>query len=142
MENLQKIVLNTRWQYYESTQTQDYLNVRLDDSHWEWTTLADLPISNRGANDVLWIRTRFSLTPTDACVRYFLRCAGWAYPTRIYLRLQEIAQVDATDLDVDVTDYVSLDDNLLTLAIRLNRQTKHKQHFELYLQPVYCDDLI
>lgn len=142
MEQLQKILLNARWQYYESTETDDYLNVKLDDSHWEWTsTFSELPISNRAETDVLWVRKRFELTPTDACVRYFLRCTGCVYPMTVHLRSQVIAQVDDMGLDVDVTDYVSLDDNLLTLAIRFNRQIENTKPLELYLQPIYCDDL-
>jgi len=141
MEQLRKILLNTRWQYYKSTQVEEYLDVKSDDSHWEWTTLTNLPISNRVSDDVLWMRTWFNLTPTDACVRYFLRCSGCAYPMQVYLRGQVITQIDGVDVNVDVTDYVSLDDNLLVLAIRVDPTTKNTQQLKLYLQPIYCDDL-
>jgi hypothetical protein len=137
-----KISLNNKWRYCYATKSEDYSDVTVDDSNWDSITFTDIPIEEMSPHDVIWLRKRFDLTPAEACVRYFLRCEGRAYPMTIYLRGQAIAQYDKEAyLDVDVTDYVSLDDNVLVLMIRFDGQTVDLQQTELHLQPIFCDDL-
>jgi|GEM_PF-1866632 len=142
MLQLQQISLNTNWQYHFADQSDDYSSVTHKNSNWDWTTLTDFPPAEVSAHYGLWLRKSFDLHPTEACVRYFLCCDVMAYQMTIYLRGQVIVQCERGDvLDVDITDYVSLDDNVLVLAIRLDGQTIDAQPTELYLQPIYCDDL-
>jgi hypothetical protein len=141
MEQLQKISLNTSWQYIYSAQSEDYSSVIRDNSDWSLIDFADVPTLAHASHNVLWLQQRFDLMPTDVCVRYFLRCVGYSYSMTVYLRGQEIAQSDKVGLNVDVTDYVSLDDNVLVFAIRLNKQTIATQQVDIYLQPILCDDI-
>ena len=142
MEQISKFLLNSNWRYCYATKSKDYSHVTVDDSDWDLATFADIPISKVSSHELIWLRKRFDLTPAEACLRYFLRGKGWGFPMTIYLRGQAIAQHDEESvLDVDVTDYVSLDDNLLVLAIRLNGQDLDLQQADLFLQPILCDDL-
>lgn len=139
---IQKIPLHEKWRYCYATLSEDYSSVTIDDSDWDWTTFTEIPNLAMSPDDVIWLRKRFDLNPTEACIRYFLRCDGCAYPMTIYLRGQAIAHYDiGSNLDVDVTDYVSLDDNILVLAIRFGGVGLDLQDVKLYLQPIFCDDL-
>ena len=140
MAELQKVSLNTNWQYRFAPESDNYSSVTMDDSDWSLTDFADIPIMNTSLHNILWLRKCFDLLPTDACVRYFLRSHGHVYPMTVYLRGQAIVHCDGV-LDVDVTDYVSLDDNILVLAMRLEGQTLDTAQVALYLQAIYCDDL-
>lgn len=142
MEQILKISLNNKWRYCYAKKSEDYSGTTVDDSDWDSITMTDIPIEEMPSYDVIWLRKRFDLTPTEACVRYFLRCEGSIYPMTIYLRGQAIAQYDKESyLDVDVTDYVSLDDNVLVLMIRLDGQGLDLHQAELHLQPILCDEL-
>jgi hypothetical protein len=142
MVQISKFLLNTNWRYCYATKSEDYSSVTVDDSDWDLVAFTDIPISKMSPHEVIWLRKRFDLTPAEACLRYFLRYEGRAFPMTIYLRGQAIAQYDKNSvLDVDVTDYVSLDDNVLVLAIRFKGQGIDLQQAELFLQPIFCDDL-
>ena len=143
MIQLQKISLNTNWYYRFAPQSDDYSRESLNNVGWTLRAFSDVPFSKMSLQNVLWLRKWFDLNPRDACVRYFLRSDLRVYPMTIYLRGQAIAHYDNDlSLDVDITDYVSLDDNALILALNLGGQEFIDRHkAELYLQAIYCDDL-
>lgn len=142
MTQIPKISLNEKWRYRFAAQEESYSDLSLDDSDWEWTRFNEVPIPKLSPPDVIWLRKRFDLNASEACIRYFLRCDNTSYPMNVYLRGELIAQSgDHSFLDVDVTDYVSLDDNLLVLEIRADEWALEPQEDELYLQPIFCDDL-
>ena len=139
MEQLSKISLNIGWHYRQATESEDYAGLSIDDSKWEQVDFGDI---EKPSSNIIWLRRRFDLTPMTACVRYFLRCDESGYAMTIYLRGQVVAEVDRDSaIDIDVTDYVSLDDNVMVLAIRTHESDFESQGTELYLQPVLCDDL-
>jgi len=142
MTQIPKISLNEKWRYRFSTEHEDFSNPSFDDSDWEWTLFNDVPIPKLSPPDVIWLRKRFDLNPAEACIRYFLRCSDSAYPMTIYLRGQSIKTTgNDAYLDMDITDYVSLDNNVLVLAIRADEWDLDPQKAELHLQPIFCDDL-
>jgi len=115
----------------------------MDDSNWEWTVFTALEVPRLTPPDVIWMRKRFDLQPTEACMRYFLRCDRSSYPMRLYLRGKLIEQTGNDDaIDIDVTDFLSLDDNILVLAIHARQWDLDPQISDLYLQPIFCDDLV
>lgn len=142
MADLQQISLDTNWQYHFAIQSEDYSSVIADNATWDSMSFTEFPLLDISPSGILWLRKQFDLNPTETCVRYFLQCDAIAYPMTIYLRGQMIAQYDDNvGLDIDITDYVSLDDNLLVLAMHLDGHTNDIQQAELVLQPIYCDDL-
>jgi len=121
---------------------EDYSQPNFDDSGWEWTTFTKLAVQKVSPPDAIWLRKRFDLNPPEACVRYFLRCDDSAIPMIVYLRGQKVAETDNdSHLDIDVTDELSLDDNVLVLKLELAKWNLDSQTQELYLQPIFCDDL-
>ena len=142
MTQIPKISLNEKWHYRFATEQESYSNPAVDDSDWEWTLFTEVPIPKVSPPAVIWLRKRFHLNPMEACVRYYLRCDRNSYPMTVYLRGHAVAQgSNDSYLDVDVTDYVSLDDNVLALEIHADKWDLDTQEAELYLQPIFCDDL-
>ena len=106
MANLPKISLDNQWRYRFSTADDDLATPSLNDSDWEWTTFTSLVVSKVSPPDVIWLRKRFDLNPTEACIRYFLRCDDSVYPMTIYLRGDVVAQTgNDSYMDIDITDY-------------------------------------
>lgn len=142
MEKITKISLNKNWQYCIADMSEDFSSPQLDDSDWAYVPTIDFDLLMRASSDRVWLRQRFDLSPTDVCVRYFLRCAGCSVPMTIYLRGRVVAIYRADEaLDVDITDYVSLDDNVLALAIAPLGSGFDVNLMDMYLQPIACDDL-
>lgn len=142
MTQIPKFSLNEKWRYRYATDSEDYSSPSVDDSEWEWTLFTDVPVPKLSPPDVIWLRKRFDLNPAEACIRYYLRCSASSYPMTIYLRGQAIdKRGNDSFIDLDVTDYLSLDDNVLVLAIRADEWDLDQQQAELYLQPIFCDDL-
>jgi len=142
MTQIPKISLNEKWRYHYATKDDNFSNPKFDDSDWEWTTFTDIPIPKGSPPEVIWLRKQFDLKPSEACIRYFLRCDVSSYPMTVYLRGQEVAQSDNdSNIDIDITDELSMDNNVLVLAIYASRWDLDKQVTEMYLQPIFCDDL-
>lgn len=142
MTTLPKISLNEKWRYHNTADAQNYAAVNVDDSDWEWTLFTELPISSIPASTTVWLRNRFDLLQTEECVSYFLRCDYCAFPMKCYLRGKLIADVPArAALDFEITDFVTLDDNLLVVSIQADAKLVEAQTNELYLQPIFCQEL-
>ncbi len=142
MTQIPKISLDEKWRYRFATSDEDFSNPSFDESDWEWTTFTGLTIPKVSPPDVIWLRKRFDLNPAEACIRYFLRCVDSAMPMTVYLRGQKLTESgNDSHLDLDITDYVSLDNNVLVLAIYPAKWDLDPQRAEIYLQPIFCDDL-
>ncbi len=142
MTNLPKISLDEKWLYQFATTDDDFSMPTIDDSDWEWTTFTSIAVPKVSPPEIIWLRKRFELNPAEACIRYFLRCDDGAYPMKVYLRGEIVAESgNDSYIDVEVTDYLSLDDNVLAIAIYASKWDLDPQDSELYLQPIFCDDL-
>lgn len=142
MTQIPKISLDEKWRYHYATASDNFSNPNINDSDWEWTTFTGLDMPKVAPPEAIWLRKRFHLNKSEACLRYFLRCDDSSLPMTVYLRGQKIAELgNDANLDVDVTDYVSLDDNVLALAIHAEKWDLDPQQAEIYLQPIFCDDL-
>ena len=142
MTLIPKISLDEKWRYQFAPVGDDYSKPSFDDSDWEWTTFTGLAIPKVSPPDVIWLRKRFDLNPSEACVRYFLRCDDSTIPMVVYLRGRKVAETgNDSHIDIDVTDELSLDDNVLVLKLQPAKWDLDSQTQELYLQPIFCDDL-
>lgn len=89
-----------------------------------------------------WLYKPFVLEPIDECVRYFLYIDSAPVPCRIYVNDQYVGDYippgdDAPPFELDVTDYVWLDDN--TLAFRVECESVGG-FSGVGLQAVPCDE--
>lgn len=142
MDQTLKISLNEDWRYYYTTQNDDFSQSAHDDSEWEWLSFNELSNIELSPSGVVWLHKRFTLNPSEACIRYFLRCEKGLYPMEIYLRGKLIAKTKNDEsIDIEVTNYLSLDDNVLVLAIEAEKWNPMLGQSGLYLQPILCDDL-
>lgn len=142
MTSIPRISLNEEWRYRFASQNEAYFEPDFDDSDWEWTLFDSIPISNTAPPEAIWLRKHFDLLENENCIRYFLKCTNLVYPTQIYLRGTVITSTAmGTALELDVTDHVTLNNNVLVLAINASQWDLSPQTEDLYLQPVFCDDL-
>jgi hypothetical protein len=142
MKNITIKSLNKNWQYCAADINEDFSSPQLDDTEWAYVTDVGFDALMRAPSDMIWLRQRFDLSLTDVCMRYFLRCDGCFVPMTIYLRGRVVAIYRADEaLDVDITDYVSLDDNVLALSIAPLGSGFDVNRMDMYLQPIACDDL-
>ena len=143
MTQIPKISLNEKWRYHYASESEDYSGVDVDDSDWKWTTFTDILIPRLSPSDVIWLRKRFDLNPAEACVQYFLRCKNIAYPMTVYLRGQKVIAGEANSrINVDITNYVALEDNVIVLEIHADKWDFDLQNADINLQPILCDDLV
>lgn len=90
------------------------------------------------STDDTWVWRTFSLEPTEFCVRYFLQLDSMPAYTTIEINGHIIVSTVTThSLTVDVTDYVTLEENklafkLVQLGVPLGK---------VRLLPISCDEL-
>ncbi len=133
--------LNTDWtvEYFEpnidgfemapSVQTIDHLS--------DWTCSARFA----EAGFYAWLQRRFDLTPTEGCVRYLMQVETLPPSTKVYINDQFIADGDTADvLRIDVTDYVTLGTNRVSLRVDCAGDAAHRFDSVLLLQ-VPCDSV-
>lgn len=78
-------------------------------------------------------RRSFALEPLDFCARYLLHVDSAPGLLTVRLRGEVVAQAVAAGTPVDVTDFVSLDENELVLC------TGEGEIGRVWLQAVPCD---
>lgn len=140
MTTLPRISLAKNWRYRYAPVQEKFSGTDVSDSDWAVANWADIIIKDAGAKKI-WARNRFHLEPTMECVRYFLRTDRFVFPAQVFLRGKLIAEVSLNEsLDLDVTDEVSLSNNILMLAIDPSGW-KQEKPADLYLQAIFCDDL-
>jgi len=108
--NLQAISLNADW-YYSSLDTLEWKAVPLV-KQWPQNMLA--------SHGVIHLQRTFDLEPiTDMCIRYHLYLESVPAGTEIFVNQVLIGTVDKSgSLRTDITDNVSLENNVLLLKIR------------------------
>ena len=97
------------------------------------TSIGDGATDTRMVSQVC--RRRFALTPLDFCARYWLHVESAPGPLTVVLRGEVVAHGIAAGTPVDVTDFVSLDDNLLELSTPAEGDLG-----AVWLQALPCDD--
>jgi hypothetical protein len=63
-----------------------------------------------------WLERRFDLQPTDMCVRYTLRIEATPDGAALSVNGRQFGVIDAP-CSVDVTDYVTLDENRIAFRV-------------------------
>lgn len=139
MVSLKPIPLDDDWRYFPTEDLDPtYGASELDESSWgALARLADAPREVIAFYGTLNLRRRFDLEPMlDQCVRYELHWAAAPEGAQVFINGWQVGVVRAAGqpLVSDVTDFVSLEDNLI--LIRLGR--KKGEFGALWLLPTPC----
>jgi hypothetical protein len=138
MTNLNSISLDHNWRYFPMEDTDSvYGASELDESSWGvLPTLSDYPRDVIAYSGSLNLRRTFDLQPIgDVCLRYHLHLATAPAGTQIFINGWHAGTTQADkSLISDVTDYVTLDGNVLLLKL-----TRKGDLHGLMLQPIPCE---
>jgi hypothetical protein len=139
MTNLNPISLDNDWRYYPTDDVDPtYGSSELDEASWGvLNTLATWPRDLLPRFDTLHLRHTFDLEPiTDVCVRYVLHVEAAPEGTTVFINGWHVGTAQAGKALVsDVTDYVTLEGNVLLLKI-----SKKGELRRLWLQAVPCEE--
>ncbi len=131
------ISLNAAWRLHQSSEDSAVAKPGFDDSTWKLASLDELPSLVLG--EPTWIRKRFALDASEDCLRYRLCCTATPLSMYLYLRGQLIAEVAAEScLALDITDHLSLDDNLLAIEIKSGSRLDSGCKLEVWLEAEFC----
>lgn len=138
MPDLQPIALDTDWRYFP-TEDLDPADTaaQLDESAWGvLPTLADYPREIVSFYRLLHLQRRFDLLPIDdVCLRYHLHLDHAPDSTQVYINGWHAGTVgEGKPLISDVTDFVTLEDNLLLLKV-----TREGDLHGIMLRSVPCE---
>ena len=138
--DMQPISLDSDWHYFPTDViVAAFGGSELEESSWGGLPrLSEYPRDIVGFSGVLNLRRTFDLEPiTDVCVRYQLHLEHAPSDTEIYINgWYAGTTVLGQSFEIDVTDNVSLDDNLILLKL----SHTGKLH-GLTLHPVPCETL-
>jgi hypothetical protein len=138
MDKLSPIALDQDWRYFP-TEDMDtaYGASLLDESSWGvLARIEDFPRDVVQFYRELHLRHVFDLEPiADQCLRFHLMVDEAPRGTQFYVNGWHVGTMGDSPLVSDVTDYVTLEGNVLLLKLTSERGT-----FKwLRLQPVPCD---
>ena len=130
--------LDTDWRYFP-TEVMDvaYGASELDESSWGVLhNLSDYPRDLIATTGTLNLRHTFDLEPIgEVCLRFYLNLTVAPKDTQVYINGWHVGTFQAGQpFHVDVTDYVSLEDNLLLLKI-----TRRGELARISIDPIPCD---
>ena len=107
---------------------------------WDRKTTPHAELSDAASGGMLWLRKQFTLDASDSCLRYSLRCTRAPCQTQVILRGQRIADISAgSELALDVTNYLSLDNNVLVLALEDGKKVDAGERIRVWLEARFCD---
>ncbi len=135
---MNNISLETDWRYFP-TEIMDaaYGVSELDESSWGvLPQLSDYPRDLIAVSSSLHLRHTFDLEPiSDVCVRIHLHLQHAPNDTQVYVNGWHVGATKSAEvLFADITDYVSLEDNLLLLKL-----TRSGDLHGLFVQRVPCE---
>lgn len=135
---MKRIRLETNWRYFP-TEVMDtaFGASELDASSWGvLPQLADYPCDLIAVSGTLNLRHSFDLEPIgDECISIHLRLDHAPIGTQIYVNGWHVGTLQTADpFRADITDYVSLEDNLLLLKL-----TRGGDLYGLCLERVPCE---
>lgn len=135
MKSLRSVFMDQDWRYYPTEDSDPvYGSSQSDESSWGIvSSISELP----SVPGVLHLRHQFDLEPiNDVCIRYWFHIDSSPEKTAIYINGWHVGTTQGVgELAADVTDYVSLEANVLLLKI-----IKKGGSGRIWLQPVRCDD--
>jgi hypothetical protein len=140
MTHFPSISLNTDWRSYPPDDTDPlYSASQLDDSSWDHLSiLADWPRHLLGQAETIHLQRKFDLEPIgDVCIRIFLHLEAAPEATSVYVNGWHVGTSQSEQpLIADVTDYVTLQDNVLLLKV-----SKAGRLGAVSLQRIPCDEV-
>lgn len=131
MTTLPVIDLTDDWRYLSPEDIDPAYGVSaLDESAWGvMPVLADFPRESIGHDRPLSLQRRFDLPPIgDVCLRYVLDVPQAPARTAIYINGWHAATTTGEAITVDVTDWVTLEDNRILLKVFSKRGELHGLH--------------
>ncbi|RMF82572.1 MAG: hypothetical protein D6737_01400 [Chloroflexi bacterium] len=119
MKTLPVVQLVDGWEHFPTEDSVVYGLSRLDDSAWERLhTLNDWPQMLLSYNEALYFRHCFTLAPTQACVHYHFHIEHAPPQTDVYINGLHLGTTDDNaHFDRDITNFVSLDNNVVLLKV-------------------------
>ena len=135
---MKPISLETDWRYFP-TEIMDaaFGASELDESSWGvLPKLADYPHDLIAVSGTLNLRRTFDVEPIgDVCLRFYLDLQHAPVGTQVYVNGWHIGTLQAGEtLHTDVTDTISLEDNLILLKLMHSGDLSG-----LSIQPVPCE---
>ena len=135
---MKPISLDDNWRYFP-TEVMDaaYGASELDESSWGvLPKLADYPRDLIAVSGTLNLRHTFDVEPIgDVCLRFFLDLQHAPKGTQVYVNGWHVGTMQTAEpLRADITDYISLEDNLLLIKL-----THAGKLSDISLQPTPCD---
>jgi hypothetical protein len=119
---LDPIYLNTEWLCYPLPDVNPaYIAAYNDDSTWEvLVKLADWPRHLLQQTKIVFLHHRFDLEPIgNICLRFILHLEDAPDGTNVILNGQHLETFyGGQPFEKDVTDYLTLDDNLLRFEVK------------------------
>jgi hypothetical protein len=119
MTNFPHVPLETGWQvnYFEGDADVPGLYEFANSIHVP--DLSDWQCAGRfEIRRLAWLQRGFDLEPiTDVCLRYQLHVERAPAGTRIYVNMTLVGEFQTEPLQIDVTDYVMLEDNRIGLRV-------------------------
>jgi hypothetical protein len=138
MNKLSAIALDQDWRYFPTEEMDPaYGTSLLDESSWGvLAQVEDFPRDVAQFYRELHLRREFDLEPIgDQCLRFHLMVDEAPRGTQFYINGWYVSTLGDSSLVSDVTDYVTLEGNVLLLKLTSARGTFKR----LRLQPVPCD---
>ena len=135
---MKSIPLETDWRYFP-TEVMDaaFGASELDESSWGvLPQLADYPRDLIAVSGTLNLRHTFNLEPIgEVCLRFYIQLDHAPIGTQVYVNGWHIGTIQAGEaFHADVTDYVSLENNLILLKL------SHSGDLHgLSIQPIPCE---
>jgi hypothetical protein len=135
---IKPISLDTDWRYFP-TEVMDagFGTSELDETSWGvLPQLADYPRDLIAVSGTLNLRHTFDVEPIgDVCLRFYLDLQHAPIGTQVYVNGWYVSTMQAGEtLHADVTDNISLEDNLILLKL-----THSGDLHDLSLQPIPCE---
>jgi hypothetical protein len=135
------IPLDTDWRYFPTADRDEVFGgSELDDSSWgDLPQLADLPLDVLQFYGELNLKRHFDLEPIgELCLRFHLEISALPVGAAVYVNGWQVGQGDGQHrLQTDVTDYVSLENNVLLLKLK----RKASPLGQVLIRPVPCGSL-
>lgn len=135
---MKPLSLDTDWRYFPTEGMDAAFGAsELDESSWGvLPNLSDYPRELIAAPDTLNLRRSFDLEPMgDMCVRVYLNLTIAPKDTQVYVNGWHAGTFQMGEpFHADVTDYVSLEDNLVLVKI-----SRRGELGGMGIEPVPCD---
>lgn len=137
---MKPISLNGTWSFLASTSQETYFESDIDSTNWDlvpvpsnWNDYSNTPSA--------WYRREFEMPANDDCSVWWLECQAVNYHCQIWLNGQFVGEHwgGFTRFRFDVTPYVQLETNQITLKVALHKpQDGGGVWGDLELKPYDC----